>query len=63
MAALLKEIGFDEVLELYDEDATRQGILTLLGERAPRIAGPEDLVVIFFAGHGQTETLRNDRQR
>ncbi len=63
MAATLKMIGFDEVLELYDEDATRTGVLNLLGARTSEPAGKEDLVVTYFAGHGQTETLRSERKQ
>lgn len=63
VAAALRELGFDEVLGLYDEDATRAGILRLLGEELPARAEEEDLVVIFFAGHGETETLPNGEKR
>ncbi len=62
MGQALKRKGF-EVLSLYDRAATREGILRLLGEDLPSRAGREDLVVIFFAGHGQTETLPNGEQR
>lgn len=41
---------------LTDKDATRQNILELIGERLPRIAVADDLVLIFFAGHGAPET-------
>ena len=44
----LKKQGFDEVLSLYDQAATRQAIMRLLGEELPRKVGAEDLVVIFF---------------
>jgi hypothetical protein len=53
----LKEVGFDEVMEILDKEATRARILTLLGSELPRKVGKEDRVVIFFAGHGQTESL------
>jgi hypothetical protein len=61
VAAQLDALGFDEVLVLYDRNATRDGILALLGSRLPAIVGEDDLVVIFFAGHGQTETLGGSR--
>ena len=63
VARQLRELGFDEVLELYDRDATRDAILELLGSKLPRIVGENDLVVVFFAGHGQTETVGGDRER
>ncbi len=63
VAARLKELGFDEVFELYDKKATRGAILSLLGSKLGEVAGEDDLVVIFFAGHGQTETLGGERKR
>jgi hypothetical protein len=57
VAGRLRELGFDDVYELYDRDATRSRILQLLGEELIRKTREEDLVVVFFAGHGQTETL------
>ena len=63
VSARLKKLGFDEVFELYDKEATRGAILSLLGSKLGEVAGENDLVVIFFAGHGQTETLAGDRKR
>ncbi len=63
MAERLRALGFDDVLELYDGDATRRGILNLLGSRLSAVVGENDLVVIFFAGHGQTETIEGGRKR
>ena len=63
VARQLKALGFDEVLELYDGEATRDAILDLLGSKLPRVVGEDDLVVIFFAGHGQTETVGGARER
>jgi uncharacterized caspase-like protein len=57
VAAQLKRLGFDTVLELYDEEATRNAILHLLGTELRERTSENDLVMIFFAGHGQTETL------
>ncbi|MGF1470065.1 MAG: caspase domain-containing protein [Sandaracinaceae bacterium] len=54
MATLLGALGFEVVATLTDGEATRQGILdTLLGELADRV-GPNDLVAVYFAGHGTT---------
>lgn len=63
VAARLRALGFDEVLELYDRDATRPAILDLLGRRLAEATGEDDLVVVFFAGHGQTETIEGGRKR
>ena len=43
----------DNVLELYDSDATLLGIRQALS-RIIRLAGRSDRVVVFFAGHGHT---------
>lgn len=63
LATQLRSMGFDEVVELYDEAATRASILDLLGSKLVQLSQPDDLAVIFFAGHGQTETLRNGEKR
>ena len=63
MADKLRDLGFEEVLELYDEKATRAGILELLGRRLDETVGPNDLVMIYFAGHGQTETIEGGAKR
>ena len=57
VAERLRQLGFETVLELYDREATRGAILELLGSRLAGVVGENDLVVIFFAGHGQTETI------
>jgi hypothetical protein len=59
----LRSTGFDEVIEIYDGEATRERILWQLGVDLPAKAGKEDLVVIYFAGHGQTETLPSGEKR
>ena len=63
VALALRETGFDEIIEIYDGDATRARILQLIGEDLPARTGREDLIVIFFAGHGQTETLLDGSKR
>lgn len=62
-AKLLRALGFDSVHELYDEDATRTGILDLVGQRLRREVGEEDLVFVYYAGHGATETLPSGEKR
>jgi tetratricopeptide (TPR) repeat protein len=52
---LVKEGNFapDHVHTLTDEQATRENILAELGDRwLPRVASPDDLVVIFISSHG-----------
>jgi hypothetical protein len=57
VARTLREGGFDEVIELYDARATRQEILSLLGTELQSKISANDLVLIYFTGHGATETL------
>jgi hypothetical protein len=63
VANKLREIGFDEVIEILDKEATRERILTVLGTELPKKVGPDDRVLIFFAGHGQTEALPDGREQ
>ena len=41
-----------EVQLLVDGEATRERLASLLGDRLPQVVGPEDRVVVYFAGHG-----------
>jgi tetratricopeptide (TPR) repeat protein len=52
---LVKEAHFspDHVRLLLDEKATRENILSQLGDKwLPHVAGPDDLVVIYISSHG-----------
>ncbi len=56
-------LGFHQVIELYDSEASRLQILSLLGDKLPNLLGKNDSLMIYFAGHGQTETFENrDKQ-
>lgn len=63
VAQKLRESGFDEVIEILDKQATRERILTVLGADLPKKVTPEDRVLIFFAGHGQTESLPDGKEQ
>jgi hypothetical protein len=52
-----KESGFDEITTILDKEATQRRILTVLGYELPQKVDRNDRVVIYFAGHGQTEDL------
>lgn len=57
---LTKEARFapDHVRVLLDEEATRENILAELGDKwLPRVAQPEDLVVIYISSHGSPSTV------
>jgi uncharacterized caspase-like protein len=60
VAEALQQRGFD-VTTLYDGQATRRGILGGLGDRLVRKVGKDDRVVIFYAGHGETQQAEGGR--
>lgn len=48
----------DHVLLLTDENATRENILTALGDKwLPRLANPDDLVMVYVSSHGSPADL------
>ena len=60
LAAILCDPGLGGFLEenvtlLVDEDATRRSIVSAVGTHLSRSASPDDLVCVFFAGHGATD--------
>ena len=62
---LLKKFGFkqDHVITLFNEEATRERILSALGDTLsnPNNVGRDDRVFVFFAGHGATRRLPSGR--
>jgi len=63
---LIQKYGFkpDHVFTLTDGQATRQNILSLLGDKLgnPSLVQREDRVFVFFAGHGATRKLASGRE-
>ncbi len=55
MTGYLENRGF-EVSALYDAEATREKIVSTANDLA-RDVGDDDRVLVFFAGHGQTESF------
>ncbi|HMD30812.1 MAG TPA: caspase family protein, partial [Candidatus Acidoferrales bacterium] len=53
----------ENVFQLTDKDATREGILSLLGDKlaSPDMVKHDDRVFVFFAGHGATRRLPSGR--
>ncbi len=48
----------DHVKILTDEKANREGILDAMGDKwLPRVAGPDDLILIYISTHGSPSTL------
>jgi uncharacterized caspase-like protein len=57
IAAYLRNQGYDKIITLYNQQATKQAILEAMQNSvAPRLKA-NDRVLVFFAGHGYTETL------
>lgn len=51
VAQAFRQLGFDEVMELYDKDATSRRLQQVLNDLLPRKVGRMDRLVIFFVGH------------
>ncbi|MBI5854494.1 MAG: caspase family protein, partial [Nitrospirae bacterium] len=60
VGSALEARGF-QVTGLYNEQATRRNILGELGDRLVERVGENDLVLIFFAGHGDTKTAKGGK--
>ncbi len=58
----LDELGFDEIISLTDERATKRNIEQLLKDRLPYVTKENDRVLVFFAGHGHTRELHGREQ-
>ena len=58
----LKKMGYDKIIELYDRQATRAAILRILGDDLVTTLGPNDSLLVYFAGHGQTESLADGQE-
>ena len=56
-AEFLGEQHFDEVFTLYDDQATKKGIIHIMQSELARRDQEQDRVLVFFAGHGHTERL------
>ena len=56
MAEFLRDQGY-KVITLYDQQATRQAIISALQNKVAPNLTKRDRVLFFFAGHGWTETL------
>jgi tetratricopeptide (TPR) repeat protein len=54
VAETLRRLNFDEVVEIYNKDASFRRMNSILNDDLPRKVGRMDRVVIFFAGHAGT---------
>ncbi|HEU4683801.1 MAG TPA: tetratricopeptide repeat protein [Nitrospira sp.] len=51
VAQALRTLGFDDVVELYDNDASFRRLQQTLSDLLPRKVGRQDRLVIYFVGH------------
>jgi hypothetical protein len=51
VAETFRRLGFDEVIEFYDKDASSRRLHQLLDDMLPRKVGRMDRLVIFYVGH------------
>ena len=52
----------DRIVTLVDGEATKHRIESVLGDDLRRKVGPNDRVLVFFAGHGKTDALRSGEE-
>lgn len=58
--ALIEKLDFepDHIKLLIDEQATKKNIMSLLGDTwLPRVARPDDVVVVYFSTHGSPASI------
>ncbi|MBY0246843.1 MAG: caspase family protein [Nitrospiraceae bacterium] len=51
VAQAFRNLGFDEVVEIYEKDAVFRRLQQVLNDMLPRKVGRMDRLVIFYAGH------------
>lgn len=61
VAQVFRQLGFDEIIELYNKDATSRRLHQALTDIFARKVDRKGRVVVFFAGH--TGTIRNSKGR
>ncbi len=61
---LMEELGFkkERIKTLYNEEATKKGIETWLGEILPNKVGDNDRVLVYFSGYGGQEKGAKKKQ-
>jgi tetratricopeptide (TPR) repeat protein len=59
LAESLRKLGFEEVVEVYDKNASSKAMHHILKDVLPRKVGRQDRVIVFFAGHAGITQDRN----
>jgi tetratricopeptide (TPR) repeat protein len=62
VAEALRRLNFEEIVELYDKDASFRRLNSFLSDYLPRKVGRMDRVVFFFAGHAGTTQDMNGKE-
>jgi tetratricopeptide (TPR) repeat protein len=58
VAQIFRQLGFEDVVELYDKDASARRLQQTLTDYLPRKVGRQDRLVVYFVGHaGVTQDL------
>ena len=61
VAQAFRQLGFDEIVELYDKDASSRRLQQTLSDFLPRKVGRYDRLVLYFVGHaGVTQDLAGE---
>ncbi|MGJ5203154.1 caspase family protein [Bradyrhizobium sp. HKCCYLR20261] len=60
---LRDDAGFDYIVTLTDERASRSRIETLMEKTLPKLVGTNDRFLLYFSGHGETRKLASDSKR
>lgn len=63
LAEILRDIGFNEIIELYNDATTKESIMSLFmdDDQLPDKVDFEDRILVFFSGHGTTLTNKRDQ--
>jgi len=58
----ISKMGFDNIIPIYNKEATRARIMRVLSDELPGRLGENDGLLVYFAGHGLTEELPGNGQ-
>jgi len=62
VADALRKLGFEEIVELYDKDASFRRLNGILTDVLPRKVGRQDRLVLFFSGHAGATKDRDGKE-
>jgi tetratricopeptide (TPR) repeat protein len=60
---IFERSGFENIITVQDHEATQRRLLTILGHELPKVMKRNDRLVIYFAGHGQTEEQASGKKK